>query len=193
MSKSKQKVRIKVKAARKTSGSSASKETEAKPSPISQTTYPPFDTEAEELHRGHYKEAEKLKFLVALARHRGVISPACREVNVARKTIYQWLKTDNLFYEAFEAVKEETIELLETTAYSKAVEEKDGVMLRWLLAANSQKYRNLTGHNLPPEDDKPEDKTGMAAILTTQIGDGRTVAEVLRDTYRQQEAQSNGQ
>ena len=146
-----------------------------------------YDTKTETLHYGAYKEAQKLHFLVALAHYRGVIGPACRAANVRRKTIYDWMEADPLFREAVEIVRQEVGEELEEAAYRKAIDHLDGPMLKFMLAANFQKYRNVEKPQAPLTDDKPEDKSHMAALLTTKVPDGRSMAQALRDTYRSQE------
>jgi len=52
----------------------------------------------------------------------GTVTHACKEVGIARRTFYLWIKTDKKFLAAYQEAQEEAIESLEKEARRRAIE-----------------------------------------------------------------------
>jgi hypothetical protein len=102
---------------------------------ITQNTYPNGSG------RGPYKGHKKTAFLKAFSKS-GTISCAARMVGLERKTIYNWLETDQDFFDSFHHAEEEITETLEELAFKKAVEGSDRMIVFLLQSRRPEKYRN---------------------------------------------------
>lgn len=65
----------------------------------------------------------KKHFIDVLSKGRGIISSACKSVDISRQTYYNWLEADPDFKEAVEDVNEAAIDFVE----SKLMEKINGV------------------------------------------------------------------
>lgn len=63
---------------------------------------------------------KKAAFLAAFREH-GVVGPAAVTARIARQTVYVWQEHDEAFAAAFNAAREEAIDVLEHEAYRRAV------------------------------------------------------------------------
>ena len=59
-------------------------------------------------------EEKKALILIALEKHLGIVTPACKEIGISRETYYDWYKTDKDFMEAVDAINEITLDFVET-------------------------------------------------------------------------------
>lgn len=67
----------------------------------------------------------KKRLLAALEKHYGIVSPACKECNIARETHYRWLREDPEYKSAYEELENVSLDHTE----SKLKELIDGVMI----------------------------------------------------------------
>lgn len=67
----------------------------------------------------HNTEANKKRLLEALERHKGIITHACREINISRETCHHWIKNDPEFKKAFEEINETVIDFVENKLFKK--------------------------------------------------------------------------
>lgn len=51
--------------------------------------------------------------LIALEKHMGLVTPACKEVGISKKTFYQYYKTDPVFKEDVDELNEVVIDMVE--------------------------------------------------------------------------------
>jgi len=58
-------------------------------------------------------ELHKRQLLAALERHLGIVSPACKEVNITRKMFYEYMKKDEDFKKAVEDIQEVQLDFVE--------------------------------------------------------------------------------
>lgn len=52
--------------------------------------------------------------LIALEKHLGIVTPACKEVGISRETYYTWYKNDLEFQEKVDVINEITLDFVET-------------------------------------------------------------------------------
>jgi len=67
------------------------------------------------------RELRKAAFLQKLREHRGVLL-ACEACEIGKTTVYEWRAEDERFKAAWDREVARTIELLEVSAYSRAIE-----------------------------------------------------------------------
>jgi transposase-like protein len=70
------------------------------------------------------------------------VSQACKSVKIVRETFYSWLRQDPAFREAYEASREQAIEVLEDEAVRRAKIGSDTLLIFLLKGARPQKYRD---------------------------------------------------
>jgi hypothetical protein len=101
------------------------------------------------VENGHLKKAAVLSAFKNCAN----VTRACEIADIARATFYSWLKEDPEFKAAYEAAREEAVEVLEDEAIRRAtVGGSDTLLIFLLKAARPQKYRDyvrqeVTGAN----------------------------------------------
>lgn len=61
----------------------------------------------------------KKHFIDILSQNRGIISSACKSVDISRQTYYNWLEADSEFKEAVEEVNEAGIDFVESKLMQK--------------------------------------------------------------------------
>lgn len=59
------------------------------------------------------RDNKKKRFLIELAKSKGIISMACENTGIVRNSFYQWLKKDTAFKKEVENVNEQTIDFVE--------------------------------------------------------------------------------
>ncbi|PYS91504.1 MAG: hypothetical protein DMF62_02515 [Acidobacteria bacterium] len=97
-----------------------------------------------------YKQAKKKPFLQAFSRI-GTIIRAAEAVRIDPSTVYEWLKADEEFQNAFNAVNNEVTERLEDIAIDKAMR-GDNTMLIFLLKSRApEKYMERFRHEVQNE------------------------------------------
>jgi hypothetical protein len=57
--------------------------------------------------------AKKNAMIAALTKSLGIISAACKQVNIARITHYEWMKTDEKYRQAVEEINESAVDFAE--------------------------------------------------------------------------------
>lgn len=62
---------------------------------------------------------KKKMLLKALEKSLAVVSSACKMANVNRQTFYNWLKSDLQFREAYEEIKETSLDFAETSLFQQ--------------------------------------------------------------------------
>ncbi|MBL7881222.1 MAG: helix-turn-helix domain-containing protein [Chryseobacterium gambrini] len=62
---------------------------------------------------------KKKMVLKALEKSLAVVSSACQMANVNRQTFYNWLKSDSQFKEAYEEIKEISLDFAETSLFQQ--------------------------------------------------------------------------
>ena len=61
---------------------------------------------------------KKQKMLEALTRHLGVVSDACKEVDIARQTHYKWLKNDPKYKEVVDDMNDVLLDFAEAHLFN---------------------------------------------------------------------------
>ncbi len=69
------------------------------------------------------KEDKKEKLLEALTKHLGIVTPACKEINISRDTFYKWKKEDADFAKRVQEIDEMQMDFVENQLFKKI---KDG-------------------------------------------------------------------
>lgn len=64
-------------------------------------------------------DRKKLSLLLALHKHHGLVSYACASVKISRKQFYKYLAEDEVFREAIEMSREDTLDLAECKLIEK--------------------------------------------------------------------------
>jgi hypothetical protein len=91
------------------------------------------------IENGHLKKQAVLSAFKNCAN----VTKACEIADIARATFYGWLKEDPEFKAAYEAAREEAVEVLEDEAIRRAtVGGSDTLLIFLLKAARPQKYRD---------------------------------------------------
>ncbi len=84
---------------------------------------------------------DKAKFLKALQKRKGIVSLACADVGIDRKTFYNWQKDDSDFLKQSEEIREIEIGIIAEDRLAEAIiEHKDMAMVRFYLQSRSAKY-----------------------------------------------------
>jgi hypothetical protein len=91
--------------------------------------------------RGAYKEAKKSAFLKAF-RCCGTVVDAAKSVRIARETVYLWRRNDPEFQKEFDQVNDDVVGILEDTAFSRAIEKSDALLMFLLKARRPRIYLN---------------------------------------------------
>jgi hypothetical protein len=65
---------------------------------------------------------KKKLMIEALKRQLGIVSLACKEVKIARKTHYQWLKTDENYKQAVNEIDDYAIDFVENALFKQISE-----------------------------------------------------------------------
>lgn len=87
----------------------------------------------------------QLKMLAALAKHRGVVSPAVGEAGIARSTHYEWVNTIPEYAALVAETKEIAHDFVESMLFSR-IEEGSDVLIKYY-ASTQMKSRGY-GENL---------------------------------------------
>jgi hypothetical protein len=101
------------------------------------------------IENGHLKKTAVLSAFKNCAN----VTRACEIADIARATFYGWLKEDPEFKAAYEAAREEAVQVLEDEAIRRAtIGGSDTLLIFLLKAARPQKYRDyvrqeVTGAN----------------------------------------------
>src|SRR6516225_7944404 len=91
------------------------------------------------VENGHLKKTAVLSAFKNCAN----VTRACEIADIARATFYGWLKEDPEFKAAYEATREEAIQVLEDEAIKRAtIGGSDTLLIFLLKAAKPQKYRD---------------------------------------------------
>ena len=81
------------------------------------------------------------------------VTKACELVDIARATFYGWLRDDPEFKAAYEAAREEAIQVLEDEAIRRAtIGGSDTLLIFLLKAARPQKYRDYVRQEISGPD-----------------------------------------
>lgn len=97
--------------------------------------------------REPYKEDLKEPFLKEYRTTR-TISGACKPFGLSRNTIYRWRQQDPSFNEKFSEIEKELIEVLEVSAYQRALKGSDVLTIFLLKSLNPAKYKDLVKHEV---------------------------------------------
>lgn len=83
-------------------------------------------------------ELKKEAFVKAYRETLGVIKYACEQVNISRRTFYNWLEADEEFRQAVEDVNEESVDFAEN-ALKKKIREGDTTATIFYLKTKGKK------------------------------------------------------
>jgi len=84
-----------------------------------------------------YSDKDKKRFLDILYKHKGLVSNACKEFNMARATYFDWLRNPD-FAQAVEDVHEAVLDWAESVLQEK-IADKDGRSVEFFLKAKGKK------------------------------------------------------
>lgn len=100
------------------------------------------------------KTARKKAFLEEL-RQRYSVYHACKEAGIGRTTVYAWRQDDDEFAKAWDAALADAVDVLEASAYQRALE-GDTALTKFLLkGALPDKYKERTATELTGAGGKP--------------------------------------
>lgn len=85
---------------------------------------------------------ESQRRFLAVFRNYGVIRSACKIAHVSRFHLWEWRRDNAEFLRAFDAAREESIELMEEEAKKRAVSKSDVLLIFLLKAARPEVYRD---------------------------------------------------
>lgn len=80
----------------------------------------------------HDPEWHKQKLLEALERSLGIVTPACKEVGIARNTFYEYYKSDPEFKKAVDDIDELTLDFAENQLLKKIKEGSERSILFYM-------------------------------------------------------------
>jgi hypothetical protein len=80
----------------------------------------------------HDPEWHKEKLLEALERSLGIVTPACKEVGISRKTFYEYYKLDPDFKAAVDDINEITLDFVENNLLKKIKEGSERSILFYM-------------------------------------------------------------
>lgn len=92
----------------------------------------PINVEKAERKKAETTRQKKKKFVSTFAARLCNVSKTCKVVGIARQTFYRWCDEDDKFKKEVDNQYEEFYDDIETTMFSKAIEEQDTTMLIWL-------------------------------------------------------------
>jgi hypothetical protein len=86
-------------------------------------------------------QRDKKKFLEALKRRHGIVTLACKDVSISSMTFYRWQKSDAVFYQESEEVRDIEIGIIAEDRLAEAIiVNKDMAMVRFYLQSRSARY-----------------------------------------------------
>lgn len=74
----------------------------------------------------------KERLLEALEKHLGIVTPACKEANVARETFYLWMNNDDDFKKKVEEINEIQGDFVENQLFNKIKEGSERSILFYM-------------------------------------------------------------
>lgn len=80
----------------------------------------------------HDPEWHKEKLLEALERSLGIVTPACKEVGIARNTFYEYYRTDEIFKKKVDDINEVTLDFAENQLLKKIKEGSERSILFYM-------------------------------------------------------------
>lgn len=84
---------------------------------------------------------DKKRFLGAFKRRHGIVTLACKDVNISNFTFYKWMRDDPEFAEQAEEVREIEIGIIAEDRMAEAIiVHKDMAMVRFYLQSRNRKY-----------------------------------------------------
>lgn len=103
---------------------------------------------------------KKQLFLEVLSKTRGVITIACDQTGIGRRTYYDWIEKDPAFAAAVNEVNADKNAIAEDILWGKITVEKDGPSIRFYLDRKHPNYK-------------------QRVKVETQVVDGRTLEDLL--------------
>jgi len=76
------------------------------------------------------------------------ISSTCRKFGISRSTFSRWRQADNEFNEKFTEIETELLEVLEASAFTRALKGSDVLTIFLLKSMDPQKYRDIVKHEI---------------------------------------------
>lgn len=110
---------------------------------------------------------KKKQFIEALEKSLGVVTSACKKVNITRRTYYNWIEKDEKFKQECEAIQEIAIDFVESKLFENIQRNDTTAMIFYLKTkAKSRGYieKQQIEHNIdsitikPYEEDKGNNK-----------------------------------
>jgi len=81
----------------------------------------------------------KKQALESLSKHMGIVSHACKEVGMNRRTFYYWKNDDPAFKSAIEEVEDESLDEIESVAQKMIIEEHNAALTIFYLKTKGRK------------------------------------------------------
>ena len=100
------------------------------------------------------KTVRKKAFLEEL-RQRYSVYHACKEAGIGRTTVYAWRQEDEKFAKAWDAALADAADVLEASAYQRALEGDTTLTIFLLKGAKPDKYKERTSTELTGAGGKP--------------------------------------
>ena len=114
------------------------------------------------IENGHLKKPA----VIAAFKNCANVTKACELVDIARATFYGWLKDDPEFKAAYEAAREEAIQVLEDEAIKRAtIGGSDTLLIFLLKAARPQKYRDYVRQEITGSGGGPIERKVTVRII----------------------------
>lgn len=80
----------------------------------------------------------QIKLLDALEDSKGIVTEACRNVNLSRQIHYDWLKDNEEYAQAYKAIEDTAIDFVEGMMFERIEEGSDG-LIKFYLATKGKK------------------------------------------------------
>ena len=94
------------------------------------------------------------------------VTKACEIADISRSSFYEWLKEDPEFKAAYEAAREEAIQVLEDEAIKRAtIGGSDTLLIFLLKAARPQKYRDYVRQEITGSGGGPIERKVTVRII----------------------------
>jgi hypothetical protein len=97
----------------------------------------------------------KKAMIEALSASLGIVTHACKTVNIARKTHYEWYKEDEAYRKQVDEVNEIALDFAESKLFQNIKDGKEASIFYYLNNKGASRGYFRVPQNEKPDDDKP--------------------------------------
>jgi len=99
-------------------------------------------------------DTKKAAMLEALEKSLGIVSTACKMVDISRQTHYTWMKSDEEYKKAVHAIEESVLDFAESHLY-KLVKEGNPAATIFMLKTRGKKRGYIERQEIEVQEKKP--------------------------------------